>query len=192
MLFGRGAWALIFESEWRLRSLAEQYEVMARERTIIRFDWRNTGLSSRGIEDVGCAAHVADLLALQDYLGYERMALRIHGAAQVGIRYAATHPDRVSALILSSPSIRAASAPSITQQILGIAAGGDWRMFSRLLAASIFGWEGEEATWAATTVEAAVTPTDFWRAMLAGSDDVSGLSDSVRCPTLIVQREIVA
>ncbi len=185
-----------FEFEWKLPSLVEQYEVMAQERTIIRFDWRNTGLSSRGVEDVGCAAHISDLLALQDHLGFERMALRVHGSAGVAIRFAATHPERVSALVLSSPSVAVAdrppnpgTKPSVTQQILGIAAGADWRLFTRLLSASLFGWYGEEAAWLAECAEKGTTAADFFAAVAAtGAEPISGFTENVRCPTLIMQR----
>lgn len=71
---------------------------MAKERTVVRFDWRNCGLSTRHVADVSPDAHLRDLLALQDHLGFEQVALRIHGSASIALRYAAVHPERVQAV----------------------------------------------------------------------------------------------
>lgn len=179
------------EHEWSHRGLVEQYETMAKERTVVRFDWRNCGLSTRHVDDVSPDAHIRDLLALQDLLGFEQVALRIHGSASIALRYAAQHPDRVSSLILSSPSVivpppdRSLSAGG---RLLTIAAQTDWRLFARLFAISLTGWDGPETAWFAALVESA-DARDFFRTVgaLAG-DDVSAVLSKVRCPVLIVQR----
>ena len=118
-----------FEHEWNHLGLVEQYEAMAKERTVVRFDWRNCGLSTRHVDDVSPHAHLRDLLALQNHLGFEQVALRMHGSASIALRYAAAHPDRVSSLILSSPSVIVASpdrSPSAGGRLLTIAAQTDW------------------------------------------------------------------
>ena len=181
-----------FEMEWAFSPVVEQYERIAQERTLIRFDWRNTGLSTRGIPDVTPAAHLRDLLALQDHLGFDRVALRVHGGAKVAIRYVANHPQRVCALILSSPSvvpIDPDQQQSVPQQLLAIAADADWRLFANLLAVSLAGWEGPERAWFAQWIEASTSAQDFFRTVAASSDDdVSDLLAEVACPVLIVQR----
>lgn len=180
-----------FEHEWSHPGLVDQYVAMAEERTVVRFDWRNCGLSTRHVDDVSPAAHVRDLLALQDHLGFERVALRVHGSASIALRYAATHPDRVSSLILSSPSVVLASpdqAPSVGGRLLAIGAETDWRLFSRLFATSLTGWEGPETAWFTALIESA-DPAEFFRTTSAVSaDDVASLLSQVRCPVLIVQR----
>ena len=182
-----------FELEWEFPPLVEQYERIAQERTLIRFDWRNTGLSTRGIEDVTPAAHLRDLLALQDHLCLDKVALRVHGGAKVAIRYAATQRERVSALILSSPSVMPVDPDhqqSVPQQLLAIAADADWRLFANLLAVSLAGWEGPERTWFARWVEASTNQQDFFATAAASSrDDISDLLGEVTCPVLIVQRK---
>ena len=182
-----------FELEWTFPPLVEQYQRIAQARTLVRFDWRNTGLSTRGVEDVGPAAHLRDLLALQDHLGFERVALRVHGSAKVALRYVAMHPQRVSALILSSPSVVPVEPDqprSVTQQILSIAADANWRLFANLFAVSLAGWEGPERTWFAKWVEAAADKPDFFKTLAAASnDDVTDLLAEVGCPVLIVQRK---
>jgi class 3 adenylate cyclase len=181
-----------FEFEWNYPELVAQFEIIARERTVVRFDWRNTGLSTRGVADVSPAAQLRDLLALQGHLGFERIGLRVHGSAQTAVRFAATHPDRVSSLILSSPSVKPVEpnrTASVGQQLMAVAAGADWRLFARLFAVRLAGWEGPETTWFAEFIESAASPDDFFRTNAAMSDDdVSDLLGSVDCPVLIIQR----
>jgi pimeloyl-ACP methyl ester carboxylesterase len=110
------------EHEWIHPGLVEQYEAMAEQRTVVRFDWRNCGLSTRHVDDVSPGAHLRDLLALQDHLGFEQVALRVHGSASIALRYAATHPDRVSSLILSSPSVVVASPDQAPGRRRGLSA----------------------------------------------------------------------
>ena len=150
---------------------------------------------SRGVEDVAAAAHVRDLLALQDHLGYERISLRIHGIARTGIRYAATHPDRVSSLILSSPSVSAADpnqVPTVTQKFTALAGATDWRLFARVFAVSLAGWGSPETSWFAKLIETGTDPSDFYRtAGATHTDDVDTrcscllppLLDARDCPT---------
>lgn len=179
------------EHEWNHRGLVEQYQAMAETRTVIRFDWRNCGLSTRGVDDVTPAAHMRDLLALQDQLGFDKVALRIHGSASIAVRYAATHPDRVSSLILSSPSVIVSSperTASVVGRLLTIGAETDWRLFSRLFATSLTGWDGPDTEWFTALIESA-DPHDFFRTSSAVSaDDVTDLLPRVACPVLIVQR----
>jgi pimeloyl-ACP methyl ester carboxylesterase/DNA-binding SARP family transcriptional activator len=181
-----------FEHEWKHPGLVEQYEAIAQERTVVQFDWRNCGLSTRHVDDVASAAHVRDLLALQDHLGFEKVALRVHSSGvSIALRYAATHPDRVSSLILSSPSVIVASpdrTPSVGGRLLTIGAETDWRLFSRLFAVSLSGWDGPDTEWFTALIESA-DPNEFFRTASAiSADDVSALLSDVQCPVLIVQR----
>ncbi len=181
-----------FEHEWNHPGLVEQYEVIAQERTVVQFDWRNCGLSTRHVDDVTPAAHVRDLLALQDHLGYEKVAVRVHSSgSSIAFRYAATHPDRVSSLILSSPSVIVGSpdrSPSVGGRLLSIGAETDWRLFSRLLAVSLSGWDGPDTEWFTALVESADRNEYFRTASAISADDVSDLLADVQCPVLIVQR----
>lgn len=180
-----------FEHEWNLPGLVDQYDAMSREHTVVRFDWRNCGLSTRHVADVTPAAHLRDLVALQDHLGFERTALRLHGSAPIAIRHAAANPDRVSGLILSSPSVIVAppeQGPTVRGRLLSIAAETDWRLFSRLFAISLTGWGGIETAWFTALLESA-DPDDFLRMVAAvSSDDVAELLPKVECPVLIIQR----
>jgi pimeloyl-ACP methyl ester carboxylesterase len=74
---------------------------LSRERSLVRYDMRNCGLSDRSAEPLSLDAWVADLEAVVDAAGLERFELLgcSQGAA-VSIAYAVRHPDRVSALVL--------------------------------------------------------------------------------------------
>ena len=111
-----------FEHEWSNPLMVEQYEAMAAERTVVRFDWRNCGLSTRHVDDVSPGAHVRDLLALQDHVGFEQVALRIHGSASIALRYAATHSDTPGAVVRrpeSRCSARLSTLPNVARRTDG-------------------------------------------------------------------------
>lgn len=64
-------------------------------------DLRGRGPSSRLPGPYGIAAHIADLLAVLDFVDADSAVLAGHSmGAYVAARFAAEHPDRVSALVL--------------------------------------------------------------------------------------------
>jgi len=70
-------------------------------RRLVRFDWRGTGLSDRGVGDVSAAKRVADLEAVVETLGAEKVAIFAWAlSGPPALIYAAAHPERVSHLIL--------------------------------------------------------------------------------------------
>jgi proline iminopeptidase len=86
---------------------------------LVLLDLRGTGKS--GPADPAtyrCDRLSADVGALADHLGLDEVRLLGHSAgANIAVQYAATHPDRVSKLLLINPSTRA----------VGIEAGSDDR-----------------------------------------------------------------
>ncbi len=77
------------------------FEEFARDRCVIRYDERGTGLSDRHVEDLSFEAFVNDLEAVIEAAGVDRFALLgISQGGPVAIEYATRHPDRVSHLIL--------------------------------------------------------------------------------------------
>jgi lipase len=64
-------------------------------------DLRGRGLSARLPGPYGIAAHIADLLAVLDFVGADSVVVAGHSmGAYVAARLAAEHPERVSALVL--------------------------------------------------------------------------------------------
>ncbi len=86
---------------WNVPECRRWYERLARNRRLVRYAVRGTGLSDREVADFSLDALVRDAEAVVDQLGLERFAL--FGAADAGpvaIAYAARHPERVSQLVL--------------------------------------------------------------------------------------------
>ena len=68
---------------------------------VIAPDLRGRGLSNTLGAPFGLEQHVADLVAVLDHLGIDRVAVLAHSmGAFVAVTLAATHPDRVSSLTL--------------------------------------------------------------------------------------------
>jgi pimeloyl-ACP methyl ester carboxylesterase len=89
-------------------------ERLRRFARVITFDRRGTGLSDRPSrpEQVSLEARADDLLAVLDAVGSERAAVvGMAAGAWAGALFAASHPERVSALILHHPQARGVSAP---------------------------------------------------------------------------------
>jgi proline iminopeptidase len=79
------------------------------DRQLVLLDLRGTGDSAVPADPASyrCDRQVADVEALRQHLGLERMDLLGHSAgANLVYRYVEAHPDRVSRLVLVSPSPR--------------------------------------------------------------------------------------
>lgn len=79
---------------------------LADQRPVVVYDQIGTGASSRLDDPTGYTLHraLADLDALHAGLGIEQAVLIGHSwGGTVAARYAATHPDRVRALVLAAP-----------------------------------------------------------------------------------------
>ncbi|MFH8897257.1 alpha/beta fold hydrolase [Streptomyces coeruleorubidus] len=77
-------------------------------RTLIRLDLRGTGRSAVPTDTASyrCDRQVADVEALREELGLERLDLLAHSAgANLAALYTARHPDRVGRLALITPSV---------------------------------------------------------------------------------------
>ncbi len=70
-------------------------------RRLIRFDVRGSGLSDRRVEDISIEARARDLEAVIDHLGLDAVAIFASShSGPPAIIYAATHPEKVSHLVL--------------------------------------------------------------------------------------------
>jgi len=74
---------------------------LARDRTLVRYDERGTGLSDREARDLSFEAMVGDLEAVVDTLDLEQFALLgMSQGAAIAIAYAARHPERVAGIVI--------------------------------------------------------------------------------------------
>ena len=91
--------------EWEAPATRQNYQRMAENRQIVRFDCRGAGLSDRSITDYSIEALVMDLETVVDRLDLEQFNLfGMSRAGMVAVSYAAKHPDRVSNLLLQNAS----------------------------------------------------------------------------------------
>jgi pimeloyl-ACP methyl ester carboxylesterase/DNA-binding CsgD family transcriptional regulator len=75
---------------------------LSRDHTLVRYDERGCGLSDRGFDETPTLeTYVSDLSAVVDAAGLERFALlALSGGGPTALEYAATHPERVTRLVL--------------------------------------------------------------------------------------------
>jgi pimeloyl-ACP methyl ester carboxylesterase len=74
---------------------------LARDRTLIRFDQRGSGLSDRDVDEFSLESYVLDLEAVVGAVGLERFPLLgISQGCAISIAYAVRNPGRVSGLVL--------------------------------------------------------------------------------------------
>lgn len=123
--------------EWTVPSVAAFHHALAEHHQLIRFDPRNGGMSSRGVEiDMSLDAMGGDITAVANACGVDRFALlAIETMGPVAIHYAASNPDRVSHLVLCDTFDRIADTTharwSDAQAALARADGGVGAAFFR-------------------------------------------------------------
>jgi pimeloyl-ACP methyl ester carboxylesterase/DNA-binding CsgD family transcriptional regulator len=94
-------WLTHLEFDWESPVWRHWLVGLAERHTLLRYDERGCGLSDRDVEDLSLDARVADLEAVIDAAGFDRIALLgMSQSGPVAIAYAARHPDRVSKLAL--------------------------------------------------------------------------------------------
>ena len=90
---------------------------------LVLWDYRGTGRSETPADasTYRCDRLVDDVEALREHLGLDRITLLAHSAgANLAVRYAARHPERVDKLVLVTPSTRAVGIPISAEQRLEI------------------------------------------------------------------------
>ena len=96
-------WVSHLELEMDNPANVEFYEGLSKggQRRLIRFDVRGSGLSDRQVEDISIEARARDLEAVIDHLGLDKVAIFASShSGPPAIIYAATHPEKVSHLVL--------------------------------------------------------------------------------------------
>ncbi|GKX35531.1 MAG: transcriptional regulator [Rhizobiaceae bacterium MnEN-MB40S] len=89
------------EKDWRSPVWRPYLEALGAGHTLIRYDQRGTGLSDARLTNISVESYASDLLAVADAAGLEKFPIVASSqGAPVAIRVAATHPDRVSRLVL--------------------------------------------------------------------------------------------
>ncbi len=99
LVFVPGAWGHL-EHRWEEPGYARLFDRISSFARLILFDRRGTGLSDRGDHVPSMEVQIGDVLAVMDAVGSARAAVwgQFDGGAMAAL-FAATHPERVDALI---------------------------------------------------------------------------------------------
>ncbi|MET1008421.1 MAG: alpha/beta hydrolase, partial [Propionibacteriaceae bacterium] len=164
---------------------------------LIRFDKRGSGMSDRpsGVPDLETRMH--DVLAVMDAAGSEKATLVGYSeGGPMSVLFAATHPERVSSLVLYGSYARRTQAPDypwcMTAEERAVFAdqlvsGWDWEADFRFRCPSA---DDAMTAWWSARARAAATPSTV-RLLLAMNDlvDIRKVLTAVRVPTLVIHRE---
>jgi pimeloyl-ACP methyl ester carboxylesterase len=63
------------QQEWQFPEMRRWYEQLARKTTLVRYDWRGTGLSERNVDDLTLESKLRDLAAV--VLSFRRGSVRL-------------------------------------------------------------------------------------------------------------------
>lgn len=176
------------ETTWQFPEAARLFERLGRFARVIRFDRRDHGLSDAA-DDLTLEAFAADALAVMDAVRAKRPVLLsgLDGARSLAV-LAATHPDRVGALVALSPSARSLMLDDeeLTSAVTRAAAGGELAASAGLLAPR-YTSDPVRADRLERSIQSTVTPLQaerFLRMTLAS--DVSSVLPFVQAPTLVL------
>jgi class 3 adenylate cyclase/pimeloyl-ACP methyl ester carboxylesterase len=171
-------------------------------RVLIR-DIRGTGLSDRAVEPGDAGTDVTDLMAILDHEGIERVAMigNLRGAAVAALA-AATHPARVSELVLWHPIVRSAWAPDFPWGASDVELAEELATMESAWGTTAHGaamasGEGPVGSvdlsfqdWVTRSMRAAATPARARRLVQRFQEtDVRDILSSISVPTLILARE---
>jgi len=180
------------EMEWQNPYLRGWYERLAEFATVVRYDARGTGLSSRAVADVSLDAQVSDLAAVVDAVSQDAVSiLGVFHSGPPSIAYSVDHADRVSHLLLWCTYAAGAGYWRAAQsEGLRVLRQTDYRLFLRTAAHELLGWaDDEEAERYGALMAAAVSPEEADRLIAATRDvDVAAEASRVERPTLVIHR----
>jgi pimeloyl-ACP methyl ester carboxylesterase len=186
-------WIFSIHTLWQIPEFRTNMEHLALKRTVVLYDSRGQGSSSRDVTDFSVEAHVADLDAVVTHLGVPQIDVMAAGpSSMTAMAYAAQRPDLVRRLVL--PTAWASGRdlqPTPEMQAIGALADVNWELYLRTLALVWFGWTETGRIIAEMTSRDASRET-----MVAGLDgmlgsDVTSILPEVTCPTLLMYAEQV-
>ncbi len=186
-------WVSHLELQWHDLGMRELYERLARRYELVFYDKRGTGLSERERDDFSLGDELADLELVIDQV--TRGPISLFGHSQAGplsIAYAATHPERVTQLVLFGAYEVGSriTKPQVRDSLISLVRAS-WGLGAEAMA-SIF---------VPTELDAALHAKlkHFQRAASSGAVaaqlleavyecDVSALTPRVIAPTLVIHR----
>ncbi len=159
-------------------------------RTFIAYDARGFGLSQRDVTDFSLDGLVRDIEAIVDHLGLGQLQVMSAGyGVPIAVAYAASHPARISHLVLSAY----ASAQGMPEdEIDAIMALGErnWELATETLVHAVLGWSNSatahqvaevmRASASPETLRRFITEIRTWR--------IDEMLPAIAAPTMVIGR----
>jgi class 3 adenylate cyclase len=191
-------WISQVEYLWAEDSLGRVMDRFKKFARVITFDRRGSGLSDPLSGAPTLEEQMDDVIAVMDAAGSKRAAIAgtLEGGPMAAL-FAATHPDRVSHLVLYATFARATSAPgyewtwsAAERQVHMDEAVAHWG--EGLVAGGVAPSQSDNPDfleWAARLERLAASPATIRRIFdLIGEIDVRDVLPSIRVPTLVMHR----
>ena len=192
LVFVRG-WVSHLEAMWEDAAFRSFFEPLCRHRTVVRFDARGNGLSQRAADDLSLDALVADVDAVVDGLGLERVT--VLGSAYggpVAACWAARHPERVDRLVLDSSFARGRDLgpPEALERILTLVSmtgteSAAWAPLTHMTSPDLVASHRQRIARNRQAIDAETAGTLF---RMAFALDISEELASIPVPTLVLHR----
>lgn len=178
--------------EWTIPESRRWFERLASAHTLVRYDGRGTGLSSREDEDYSLEANAGDLATVIDHLNLKDVAIFAAGDSTMpAIYYAARNPEIVSRLIIWTGWARRADVSGSSQtRSLRALLEQDWEIYTETVARVLLGWKEDAAARRFAAFYRECTSPEVLRKLVPAvyDWDVTDYLPEVRCPALIVHR----
>ena len=172
---------------WEQPVLRAAFEAMlSTGATLVQFDPRGSGLSDRDVADISTIATVHDLEAVVDRLQLDRFVIvGFEWGSAIAIRYATTHPERVSRIVIANPPLGPGWQTPRGNKWMELV--DDWELLTETVASMAFGFGFEESQRYAAFIRAAMDHDTFRRFILVDELDLLDLAKQIHAPTLIVR-----
>jgi class 3 adenylate cyclase len=170
------------EPRWRAAWLD-----LAEHRTVVIWDYRGHGLSGTG-ETYTLESAMLDMQAVVDEIGVESFdVVGMMTPAHFAVAYAASHPKRVSRMVLWNPG-RAGASMRISWSGIPDIATSHFRDYADLAALRIFGWDRPERARRFADLMAERYTGETWAQMNASIEaiDATPVAPSVTTPSLVM------
>lgn len=130
--------------EWENPGMRENVLALSRHHMLVRFDARGSGLSDRSLASYTLDERLLDMEAVVEKLGLERFDILSgsHGN-QLSVAFAVRHPAMVRRIVAVDPFVNDWMDEE-TIDFLGGILDRDFKTFTEVVGAKIFGWGNEE------------------------------------------------
>lgn len=192
------SWISQVEHYWEEPTIARYFNRLASFSRLIMFDRRGSGLSDPVPNAPTLEEQMDDVVAVMDAAGSERAAVfaLLEGGAMAAL-FAATHPERTSALVLYEAMPRTSWAPDYDwpprreeREAYLREGGASWGDGSRILGLAPKSASNPRLReWFARLERLAASPGTAARLMMMNAEvDVRAVLPSIQVPTLVLHR----